>query len=347
MEYINSYNISIKFDPWFSKGYRFTKLRLYEELGGDIGKGEMDLVLDGSSEALDLITKQHTGTIELKKIGGNIYTIDIFIVSRKYYKNNLTIEFLCIKDKKFLTELVSTEWTDINKALPSLYPGKIDIKCESDVNNNIKIYQNGETNYSLCNKLCYSYKHDAIFSFGWEGLVIKDLKECINNKVVVKGNTLIHSMDSYNINYDKLLYYSPEDPWDTEEYKEKQSKNIKSLLHYSKYNLVGTEYYQLLSNYYWNKRYMNSNLFESFRAMSQDMPPYKLGDVIKYNNDIYLDGNNIKLPFDTFLIKSNELFISIEGSGIVDENGLYFSWISKLVGLQDIDGKLLSSEDPY
>lgn len=349
MEYTNSYDISINFKPWFDKGYRFTKLRLYEELGGDVAKGEMDLRLDGSQEALDLVTKQQTGTIELKKTGGNIYTIDIFIVNKRYFKNFLTIEFLCIKNKSFLTDLISIEWNNVDDALNSIYPGKINIQCNSDVGNNTKIYQNGETNYSLCKRLSYSYKQGSIFSFGLEGLSIYDMDVKLKNKIKIKGNSLIHPIDSYNINYDKKIYYNPENPWETEEnskYTEIQSKNLKSLLYYSNYKLVGTEYYQLLNNYYWNKKYMDSNLFQCFRVILQDMAPYKIGDIIEYSNDIYFDGE-LKMPFNSFLVKSNELFYAIDGSEVTDENGLHFSWTSKLMGIQDIDGKLLSVEDPY
>ena len=40
MKYKNSYKTSVDFQPWFDSGYRFQSLHLYEELGGELARGE-------------------------------------------------------------------------------------------------------------------------------------------------------------------------------------------------------------------------------------------------------------------------------------------------------------------
>ena len=121
MKYTNSYKVSINFTPWFDSGYRFDNIHMYEELGGTIASGEISMSHDGSGEALKLITDQYTGQITLEKEGGNVYSIDIFIINKKYFKNFLTLNFICIKDKKFYTELIQAEWDDITSAIESIH----------------------------------------------------------------------------------------------------------------------------------------------------------------------------------------------------------------------------------
>ena len=351
-KYTNSYGVTINFTPWFDTGYTFTRLHMYEELGGKIPGGEIDLEHDGSQAALDLITKQTTGTITLEKVGGNIYTIDIFVTGKKFYKNFLTLEFTCIKDKKFYTDLVTSNWTDIDSAINSLYPGNIDIRCSSDINNGITILQNSESNYSLCTKLAYCYKHNTVFAYGWEGLMIKEtigIDSTGNNEPYWKitGNTQLHQTDSYIQKYNQRLYKTPKNPWEQTDdgedagYSNLQAKNCRVVQNYNDYQIVSTDYYQMLDNYWFNTRYMKTNLFTEFKVVDIDMPRYKIGDVLKYNRD----EQEAELPFTLFLVRSNELFFAIEGSSVVSSNGSNFSWTSRFIGLQE-NGSTLPEEDP-
>lgn len=351
-KYTNSYEVTVDFKPWFDTGYTFTKLHLYEELGGRISGGEMDMEMDGSQEALKLITDQYTGKLTIEKEGGNIYNIDIFITSRKFFNNFLTITFVCIQDKKFYTDLITTTYSDIDSALKEIYPGKLDIRCSSDINNGVKIFQNSETNYSLCTKLAYSYKHNTVFAFGWEGLLIKEIIgiDSTGNKEPywsITGNTQLHQKDSYKFDYNKKLYYKPINPWETNDsgeeapYGNLQAKNCRVVQNYNDYQIVGTDYYQLMDNSWFNKRLMNSELYTTFRVVDFDFPRYKIGDVLKYKRD----DQDSKLPFDLFLVRSNELYLAIEGSSYVDENGFNFSWTSRFMGLQQ-DGSILPETDP-
>lgn len=345
MKYVSSYKISVDFQPWFSNGFRFSKVKIYEEVGGVIPRGEIDLMHDGTKNALNLITNQNTGTLTIEKEGGNVYNIQIFVTDRVFYKNLLTLKFVCTSDKKFYTELISTEWKGIDPAIESLYPGTKDIRCKTDIDPALKIYQNGETNYSLCRKLSLSYKNRCIFAFSWDRLIIKELIGIDSNgftepKLEITGNTQLHQIDSYVMTYDKKLYHKVYNPWEPEEgkdYSELQAINCRSLLFYSDYYIVKSDYTNLLTNYINNIKYINSNMFESFRVVNLDMPRYRVGDIVIYRRD----EQDSKLPFTYFLVRSNELFISIEGSKEVDYNGLHFSWTSMLSGVQDINGTLL------
>ena len=360
-KYTNSYKVSINFTPWFDSGYRFDHIHMYEELGGQLAKGEISMTHDGSAEALKLITDQYTGQITLEKEGGNTYTIDIFIVNREYFKNFLTLKFVCIKDKKFYTELIQAEWTDITDAIESLYPGKKDIRCECDINNNLTIFQNSESNQSLCSKLSYGFKKKSVFAYGWEGYMIKEIIGIDSGGhqepyYKVTGSAEFHQVDSYNLNYHKRIYYTPTNPWEPlkgdenngeqaansdEDYTEFQPKNSRTLQIYEDYTIVGKDYEQLMHNYWDNRKYMETNLFTSFRLKDFNIPKYKIGDILQYKRE----EQESELPFTLFLVKSNELFLAIEDSNAVGPDGSKFSWTSMLAGVQE-KGEILPIVDP-
>ena len=359
MKYTNTYKVSIDFTPWFDTGYIFDHIHLYEELGGKIASGEISMTHDGSEKALKLITEQYTGQIILEKDGGNIYTIDIFIINRKYFNNYLTLNFVCIKDKKFYTELIQAEWTDITSAIESLYPGKKDIRCKCDINNNLTIFQNSESNKSLCSKLSYGFKKNSVFAYGWEGYMIKEIIgiDSGGNKephYKVTGAAEFHQMDSYNLNYDHKIYYTPTNPWEpikgdenngeqleNTDYTDLQPKNSRTLKFYEDYTIVGKDFEQLMHNYWENRGYMNSNFFTSFRMKDFNIPKYKIGDILIYERE----DQESKLPFKLFLVKSNELFMAIEGSEVVGPDGENFSWTSLLLGIEE-NKEILPIKDP-
>lgn len=350
-KYKNTYKVSINFTPWFDTGYRFDNIHLYEELGGKLAHGEISMVCDGSEEALKLITEQYTGKITLEKEGGNIYDIDVFIINRQYFKNFLTLKFVCIKDKKFYTELIQAEWTDITDAINSLYPGKKDIRCECDINNNLTIFQNSESNKSLCTKLSYGFKKKSVFAYGWEGYMIKEIigTDSGGNKepyYKITGNSEFNQVDPYNLNYYRKIYYTPTNPWEplkgdenngeqaansSDDYTEKQCNNCRTLQMYDDYTVVGTEFEQLMHNFWDNKKYMDTQLFTSFRITDFNMPKYKLGDILTYSRE----EQETQLPFTLFLVKSNEMFMAIEDSSAVGPDGSKFSWTSLLAGVEE------------
>ena len=351
MKYTSSYDISIDFTPWCDNGFLVKSLHINEELGGKIANGTVKLELIGSEESLKLVTKQYTGKLVIEKNKGNIYNIDVFIVKREYYKNTLTLDFLCIPDRKFYTELVSLEYTDLTEAINSLYPGKVDIRCSSDINTEIKLIQNTETNHSFCTKLAYSFKKDSIFAFGWDGFMLKerigkyDSKGNVEPKLTLVGGLGAESMDPNTMRYDNLLFENPWDPWlgkgeegEESKYTELMPQNSRTLKLFNQYITVGTEYSDLVSNYLYNTEQMSVGMSNTLRIKLNDIPDYRLGDVV-----IYKHINEKQIPHEVYLVKSNEFFYSIDGKE-KDTEGSDIFWVSKIVAL-DWEGQVLPQED--
>ena len=343
--YIGS-NVTVDFLPWFENGYILKTLRLKEELGGTIAYGSMKLELVGTDESFKLVTTQYTGKLIIKKDEGSIYEIDVFITDRKYYKNSLIINFLCIKDRLFNTKLVSLEHSDITTALNSLYPGKIDIRCESDINNNIPLIQNTETNHEFCNKLAMSFRKNVIFGYSWDRFLLKekigiDSQGNQEPKIVLIGNAGVEIAEVYNLQYTSMLFEKSWDPWlenETIDYTEKAALNSKTLKLHNGYVTVGTDYSDLMRNYLYNTTQEKYNMFVSLKVKSASIPEYRLGDIVSFK-----ELKDKGIPGKIYLVKSNELVIVNEGPS--DNTGSKVSMVSLLVGVE-FGTKILPEIDP-
>lgn len=332
----NSSGISIEFTPWTDRGFVIDSLHIYEKIGGELGKGNMELIFRDIPENNSLITDEQGGTIIIKdtKESGISYTIPVFIMGRRYFKNTITLNFVCCEDKKFFMDPISISYPDITNALNTLYPGNKDIRTESDVNNNVEVYQMNETDMDFCTTLAYSYKRNAIFAYSWSGFILKDLvginsqgKDENNTDLYLLGQGFMENSEPYSLNYNKYLLYEPQDLW---EGKNEKPLNLGSIKNYDDYIITGTDYYKLHENRMYNSRIMNSNLYTSFIIVGADMPDYKLGDIVTYQRA----EQESKYPFTKFLVYSNELFISQDNSKKVGPHGMKFEWTTKLLGIE-------------
>ena len=77
--FTTSYGITINFQPWWTMGFRLTCLHLYEELGGAVAHGDMELLMDGSKAALNAIRDQKDGTLTISDEWGQSLTIPVSI----------------------------------------------------------------------------------------------------------------------------------------------------------------------------------------------------------------------------------------------------------------------------
>jgi hypothetical protein len=346
-KWTSSGGVEVGIWPFFDTGYKLRKLTMSECLGGIIGSGHISLYHDASDEALELVTDQYTLQIDLvdTKEGGVSYEIPAFITTKKFMKNTLEIEFLCVPGKEFFADVAILEWSDIGDALNSLYPGKKDIRCESDINNQIKIFQSGESNYTLAKTLAYSYKKKSIFCFGLEGFLLKDLigTDSTGQKEpywMVAGESTVAQMEPYKLNYDYKTYKENRDPWE-EDYSDVMSENLRAQILDNEYTIIHKDYAQLIDNYNFNTNLMDTRMYNSFSiTQANSLPVFKIGDVVKYRRM----SEKSWMPITTFLVSQMDFFISVEATDM-DSNGLQFSVTSVLRGVEE-GGEILPTEDP-
>jgi len=345
---INSNKVSLEFKPWTDLEYRITRLQIIEQLGGEIPNGEIDMILGNDEESEKLITEQNTGIISIvdEKKYGITYNIDIYITEREYYENLLKLKFVCTKNLEFFTKRITTvHQGGIKDTITSIFPGTSDIRIEPSGNDNTILYQNCETNYEMCKRLCYSYKNKSVFAFGWDGLLVKDLCGDFDHEgneepcLKLETDRLSVQTQTYNLRYNKHVNYTSFSAWENQEesttgntdFTQVMSKNAKVMMNYKGYQVLGIDSAEMIGNAWNNVDQMGFDGFSSVKIVQPDMPHYKLGDVVIYDRALQLKS----LPWKNYLITSNELFFSMDENKKVDENGLRFSWTSNLYGLEE------------
>jgi len=347
----NTVGIELDCTPFTESNYRIVYLHMIESLGGAIASGEISLWHDNSDKAVKLVTSQNTGTIKIRdtKDGGIEYEIPFYIKKREFYKTTLKLSFVCLSDIAFTDNVISTEYDDITDAINTLYPGKKDIRTKTDISNDLTIFQMCETNYDLCTRLAYSFRHETIFGYSWEGFILKELcgesssrgiKEVIgdtnSNVPKLSALALMNFTSKYNLTYDTDLLYNPINAWeDTDnsttktDYTDYEFLNCRAITDFRDYHLCGTDYYQLTENYRYNKNLMDAGLYTTMVITGTDFPGYKLGDVIEFRSP----EQQVKYPFNFYVIASNEIFYATEVSDRVGPYGNTFEWTSKMYGL--------------
>ena len=361
-----SYGISVDFLPWSGSGEnRFglslQSIKIHEEIGGALAQGSAEFIILNENISLNYALKQYTGVIEISKKGGESIVIDIFVVDRRLHKNTLFLDFVCVKDKRFFTDLKSVEYKDISETLSSIFPGKTDIRCESDISNELPLKQFMETDWSFCTKLALSFKKNIVFAYGWDGFMLKDLKDGMNHlgekeeyddgkkmilDNIILGGAMAEDLGYLDINYDSMRFVKPWNPWEKSEenntnYSTYAPRNSKTIKFYDNYLTLGKDYYDLLENYLYNKELLSSKLFASKSIRLNDIPKFRLGDVLSYK---HLSNLDVDLPYKTFLVKSNTLHILItNGSKFQTGSGLI--WDTELVSLIDTFGQRLPETD--
>ena len=346
----NSNNVSLEFKPWTDKKYRITRLQIIEQLGGEIPNGEIDMILGNDSETEELITKQNTGVISIvdEKKYGISYNIDVYITERNYYENILKLKFVCISNLDFFTKrITTTHQGGIKSTIEALYPGNKDLRIEPSGNDDTPLYQNCETNYEMCKRLCYAYKEKSVFAFGWDGLLIKDMCGDFDSQgneepcLVLESDRLSVQTQAYEMRYNKYVNSQSFSAWENQEesttgstdFSQVVSKNAKVMMNYKEYRVMGTKSAERLGTAWNNKSLMQFPGYSSIVISQTDMPHYKLGDVVIYKRA--LQEGFISKSLENFLITSNELFFSMDANKEMDEHGLRFSWTSHLYGLDE------------
>lgn len=194
----NSKEVAVSFSPWTDKGdiqFSLFRLHIKEALGGEIPRGEIELVHPGTPKSLEMVQNQETGTIEIQdtKEGGFTYKFNVFITKRNVYNEIVSLEFICIptrigedgnidsgkdaleRGKNFYTRLYSETYSDIEDAILSSYPGTWDKRVKTNISDKVKIYRDNETSYDLIKRLGFAWKNNSVFALGWDGLLNKEI----------------------------------------------------------------------------------------------------------------------------------------------------------------------------
>ncbi len=372
-KYLTSHNITVQFTPWFPSGWKFTRLILKEELGGKLAEGVIDLQCNGDPGAISLLKDEKKGQLTLTDNNtGNTLVIPIIITNKSHNNHYLTMTFYCgITNSEFF-DINKTQIHEkpIKKVIESLYPGKVDIRpdCETDLALDpppVYFYkQNQETNQNFCIKLCEAYKESCIFTFGWEGLMLKDtygnknshglhdstcetqMRINIDSAHVVQRDTMDRPLNKPSIyDFPVNIFEDTEGKVAIKDYTDWEPINFKCMAKMDERYMMHNDYYQMDHNFSYNREYMQSILYNQIVITNRDFPSYRIGDVLY----VKITGKIAEKSYSNwiwrkYLVRSNEIFLTVDGSGYIDEDGQPFGWTSKLVCLEEDDSFKLNTE---
>lgn len=363
----NSYGVEINFTPWFDNGFRLSYLRLYEELGGAMPYGSMRMEFDPSKGGqLDMINNERTGTISLGRSGKSQYpSIPVFIVKMAPYKNFVDIDFVCTKSKDcFVEKKKCFEYQmEIKDVIEAHWSDGIDWRDNPpDIQGVKNYYQDNETEQQFVSRLLYSYRWDTVFAFSWGGGFIKQVCGLRNSKgadesdpdnwLEVRADAELQQLDNYEFKYQPQNYREMYNPWtvgaptEMKDYSDWVPVNFVPQYKYGLHRQVHPDYADLERNYVHNRNYMETDFFHQFRVTLQDVPDFKVGDILRYYREAWINlaGDPDYARYTKYLVKSNEVFYAMDGSPYVDEDGNYFSWTSKLLSLEENSADALDKE---
>ena len=328
-----SHKVLISFTPWEKKGFKIELLHIWEKLGGEQPGGKMELSHDGNQEALDYITSQQTGIINIKdeNNGGQSYSFGVFIIDRNYFNNRIELSFIIIpKDnllagKDFYIKPMSRTFSSVSKAVEQVWPGK-DEKNGNPIIKNIEpdtnegeVYQDNETGSSFLSRICGGWKYKSVFSFSWDGLVIKGIGDDIKGDVEIVTGAAGKSTTS------------------EKDFKDCQPKFVTSSISKDSYKIHAPGYDTLEKNLKKNSEFRG---YSSTVIVAQEMPKdWKIGDVVVYKRIDLNNASETEKDVKTLrcVVAANEFFFSQNGASRVGPNGYPFEWQAVLWGLDEFD----------
>jgi hypothetical protein len=365
--YKNDHGCSVNISPFLDNSFRFTKLKLHEAIGGSIASGMA--CFEFPKDKTDLIEKTYHININIQQEEGLVYKIEGVITNKKVIDNQLTIEFLCLRDISFVDETLSLNFNDITAAIEYSYIGRKDIRCVTDLANDLPLVQFCETSYDFCKRMSQSFKYDSIYTFGLEGYMIKDtiginsfgINEWNFDRIpkVFAGTGSVMQEQLTKTNLNPQYFKNPFDSWNEtmegEEINDSnktdhgqdeyslQSKYAVAIINFNKYFIVHKDIRQLKKNFDYNGRFYDSSYYSNLSICHNDrLPNFKIGDLVYYRN---LMEKDIKNPNKLYIAYENEILITTDSTSGHESDFKSFSWRTLLKGVEDENGSILEQHN--
>lgn len=314
-------NATLNVTPWMDSGYVFNDLIMQEEIGDNIAYGKVNLTSDGNS--LDLMLSQDTLNINLTALIWQnvqpIWNITGWIYRREMLENDIILHFVAIPNDDFtITSKVQKYKLPIKDVIKDLYPGTVkfldsnDSELEPDVKGNLEdLDQNGMTSFDFCSRLCRSYRKDAIYYFGLEGLFIKNIYRNPPCYTVYEEADAI-PLSSHSVNYYKEM--------NLDSVQRDKSVNISAKMYGWKYDTVRTDFHSdLMQIYQYNERYTTNLKSDLLFRFSTRLPEFKTGDQIIYENKLKFNkGKKYIVTKQIFSIDLNDIRAEVYASSWED-----------------------------
>lgn len=357
IRYQNIHGYSVNFTPWLDLGYRLVSLELKEKIGGDLAGGSIRMVGSLSvQESLEL-RDTYSGTISILDFGIPIKEFKVFFIKKLYKREEIILDFVCIPLPDYVRDFHSkTHVGDLKSIIEGIFihpdaSDFLDIRCESDIQGTMKLYQSNESDISFLKNIISGYVNGGIYGYSWDKLIIK--KTCtpeeLENAVTVEALDEEQSFASNT--YDKSLYSTPKNLWEEgkddprvgEDYSDRQPIFVRACSFMGdEVKYMGVDQYNMIMNSKKNIANLESDYFQKLNITIKTFPKYNIGDVVEYYKTDEQSTDKI-LPYKYYLVYGNRMFFSTSGTGVTDPNvpkniGDY-TFTTTLLGLEE-DGSI-------
>lgn len=268
--------ITLSIDKLDNQKCQFVRFTSEEKMLGPLPTAEIVVRCDK-----DLINVLDEVVVKIDDAHGNSIEAKMYVYAIQYKKNAYTIKLMS-QNPKFTREVHMNSFTNIKNAIESLYPGDQVTNTDTDLLNDIPIYQMRETDYKLTTRLLHGWKKNTIFGYALDGLRITDLSNYEFNPDYKdyfgtdQNFTLLNELELTSPKlYDQdteFVDYSSDSETEVDE-------NHVYVAYDKQYIPVNKEYQDLIANIAYNSRFDTTKL--TYAVTTRDLTPIAICEGVK------------------------------------------------------------------
>ena len=239
--------------------------------------GGLPTITINAKTSKDLIDVSEEITGSLTNADAVKTTFEGYVYAVSTALDKCTIKIMCVRPDFIKKERVN-KFNSMNEAIKGLYQGKIISNTESDLMNDMLIFQKDISNYNLIKKCLAGYKKNTIYGFSIGGLRINDLSNWKPKKTVV-ARLNIQPVDATKLT-DPKLYHK-----DTEfiDYSDGKDSDHKIVKFYDQHVPVNSEYEDFVANIQYNSRFMTMKNITNYKT--RELFDLDITDAVEVEDD--------------------------------------------------------------
>lgn len=157
--------------PLFKNDLQFVSFNSIEEANGFMPTIEIKIRV-----FKDITKVGDVHTIKLINSYGAEFSTKAYVYSLSFVQSHLTIKLMPV-EPDFMRKVKTATYKGGESALSSVWKQKIDKNVQSDILNNVSLFQKSETDYNFINKVLRAFKYNTIFAYTLNGLIIRNLND--------------------------------------------------------------------------------------------------------------------------------------------------------------------------
>lgn len=169
MAIITAQKINLNILPLFNSNFHFVSFTSEERANGFMPT--IEVVIE-CTEDLTFVGDVHK--LKITNSYGAEFSCSIYVYSIDYVAGRCKIKFMPV-EPDFMRIVKTATYKGGDSALSSVWKWQLDKNVNSDILNNVTVYQKSETDYRFINRILKAYKYNTIFAYTINGLIIRDL----------------------------------------------------------------------------------------------------------------------------------------------------------------------------